>query len=211
MAEPAGPPVELHVRREGSGPPVLLLHGLGGDHAVWNGVIRPLAQEFDVLAPDLRGHGRSPLPEGSTLNFAELEGDVARLLDQQGLSRVHVVGLSAGGFLALRWTLDRPERVASQIVIGAASHCDAHTRAVGERWAEVYRVDGFDAYVLRLLKDLYAPDWIEAHMEFADRLREELKGRDLRGAVQWGRAVRSFDVRGRIGGIRTPTLVVQGM
>lgn len=211
MPETAATPVPLHVRDRGEGTPVLLLHGLGGDQAVWSGVFGPLSGSFRVLAPDLRGHGKSPFPDGSSLSFAELEGDLSALLDSAHLGSVHVVGLSAGAFLALRWTLDRPERVRSLVLIGGASHCDAHTRAVGERWAETLRRDGFDAYVLRLLKDLFSPDWIERNMEVADRLREDLRARDLKGPVLWGQAIRSFDLRGRLGKVRVPTLVIHGM
>lgn len=211
MAQPTPEPVELHVREEGEGPPVLLLHGLGGDHSVWNEVIPDLAADHRVLAPDLRGHGRSPSPSGSTYSFGEMQADVLRLMDARKLAHAHLVGLSAGGFLALQLALSEPARLRSLVTIGAASHCDAHTRAVGERWAETFQQEGFDAYVLRLLKDLYYPDWIEAHRDFVDRLRSSLRKEDHRGAIAWGLAVKSFDLRGRTGRIRLPTLVIHGV
>lgn len=211
MPEAASPPATLWTRDDGSGPPVLLLHGLGGDHSVWNGVVPGLAEHFRVLAPDLRGHGRSALPDGSTLSFAELEGDLAQLLDRLGASPAHVVGLSAGGFLALQMAVDHPERLRSLTVVAGASHCDAHTRAIGERWSETYREQGYDAYVLRLLKDLFYPDWIEAHLDYADQLRSERRPRDPRAMIQWALAIRSFDLRGRLGRVRLPTLILQGV
>lgn len=204
-------PVTLHRRAEGTGPPVVLLHGLGGDHAVWAGLVAGLAADHRVLAPDLRGHGRSPAPEGSKFSFAELAADLSALLDAEGIASAHVVGLSAGGFLALQYALDSPARCRSLVLIGSASHCDAHTRAVAQNWADTYRDEGFDGYALRLLKDLFYPDWTESHFDRVDGLREELRGRDLRGAVAWGLAVRSFDVRGRVGRLRLPVLVIQGM
>jgi 3-oxoadipate enol-lactonase len=211
VAEGKSGPVELHLREEGTGPAVLLLHGLGGDHTVWNEVIRPLAADHRVLAPDLRGHGRSAAPVDATYSFAEMQADVLHLLETKELSKVHLVGLSAGGFLSLQMALSAPERLRSLVTIGAASHCDAHTRAMGERWAETLKDQGFDAYVLRLLKDLYYPDWVEAHVEYVDRLRSSLRREDQRGAVAWGLAVRSFDLRGRTGRIRLPTFVIHGV
>ncbi len=211
MPEPVSPPVELYHRDEGQGPIILLLHGLGGDHRVWNTVLPALAKEFRVLAPDLRGHGRSPAPAGSSYSFAELEGDLRALLEQKKVDRCHVVGLSAGGFLALQFALDDPARFQSLVLVGSSSHCDAHSRAVAQNWAETYRDEGYDAYALRLLKDLFYPDWIEAHFDRVDALREERRGRDLRGTVAWGLAVRTFDLRGRVGRIRLPTLILQGM
>lgn len=85
-----------------------------------------------------------------------------------------------------------------------------HSRGRGQL-GRVYRDEGYDAYILRLLKDVYYPDWIEAHLDYADRLREEERKKDLRGVLQWGVAIRSFDVRAHLGKIRTPTLIVQGI
>lgn len=201
----------LHHRFEGSGPPILLVHGLGGDHTIWNGVIPLLAKEFQVIAPDLRGHGRTPAPEGSTFSFREMEGDLEALLRERKVERAHVVGLSAGGFLVLRWALDAPERLRSITVINAAPHCDQHTRAVTERWAETYRVEGFDAYVLRLVKDLYYPDWVDEHLEIVDKLHAELEHQDLRSVFAWGESVKAFDLRGRLMKVRAPAHIVQSM
>jgi 3-oxoadipate enol-lactonase len=190
---------------------VLLLHGLGGDHTVWNAVIPEISGSFRVLAPDLRGHGRSPSPEGSKFSFDELEADLLAYLDRAQVARAHLVGLSAGGFLSLRLALDHPDRVRSLALIGAGLYCDKHTQAIGERWAETYRDEGYEAYVLRLVKDLYYPDWAEAHLDVLDKLRDAWKGVDLQGIVRWGLAVRDFDVRPRIGRLRTPTFVMHGM
>lgn len=211
MPEAPPAPVLLDARDEGSGTPIVFLHGLGGNRAVWNLVLRELAPKSRVIAVDLRGHGRSPLPEHSTFTFDELGDDVVHTLDQLGGVRPFLAGLSAGGFLALHLALRFPERWRGLLLLGSAAQCDGHTRAMGEHWAETYQKEGPDAYALRLLKDLYYPDWIEAHLDVADRLREEVKTQDLRAAIRWGLAVRQFDVRPRIGKIRLPTLVLHGM
>lgn len=211
MTEPVGPPVELFVRDEGSGPTVLLLHGLGGEHTVWNGVVPHLTSDHRLLVPDLRGHGQTAAPAGSTFSFAEMEGDIEAMLARRDASSAHIVGLSAGGLLALRLALDRPDMLRSLVVIGSAAHIDAHTRAVAERWVETYQQEGFDGYLLRLLKDLYYPDWIEAHLDVADRLREQQDRLDPKGAVLWGRTMASFDLRGRLGKLQLKTLVVHGV
>lgn len=211
MPEPHAPAVELTVRTEGRGPPLVLVHGLGGDHTVWNQVLPRLTAGRTLLVPDLRGHGRSPSPAGSSYSFPELEADLLDLLDRRSIEATDLVGLSAGGFLALQFALDHPDRVRRLVVIGAAAHCDNHTRAVAERWAEVYRDEGFDAYALRLLKDLFYPDWIEAHLEVADAFTEKLRSIDLKGPIQWGLSIRAFDLRGRLGRLRRPTLVIHGV
>jgi len=190
---------------------VLLLHGLGGDHTVWDYQIPTLAKSYQVLAPDLRGHGRSPLPEGARYTFGEFEGDVWKLLDDRKTGPVHLVGLSGGGLLALRLLVDDPSRVRSLAVFGAMGHMDNHTRAVGQGWADILRDEGPAAYSRRLAMDLFAPDWLEAHMDLAERIAKSQEERNLRGVVQWALSMRDYDLRSRLGKVHTPTLILQGL
>jgi pimeloyl-ACP methyl ester carboxylesterase len=201
----------MHLRREGTGRAILFLHGVAGDHTTWSLVARDLANDHLVLAPDLRGHGRTTFPAGSTMGFPELGADLLGLLDREKVERAHLVGLSTGGFLALSLALAHPGRVRSVTLVSSAGHCDRHTRSIGDRWITTYQEEGSEAFALRLLKDLYYPDWIENHMEVADGLRASLEGADLSGALAWAAAIRTFDTRGRLGGLRVPLFVIQGM
>jgi pimeloyl-ACP methyl ester carboxylesterase len=204
-------PIPLHVREEGSGEPVLLLHGLGGDHTVWDFQIPTLAKSYRVLAPDLRGHGQSPFPEGARYSFEEFEADLLKVLDDRQVERAHFVGLSGGGLLTLRIVVDRPQRIRSMVLLGAMGHMDNHTRAVGQSWADILRDEGPAAYSRRLAMDLFAPDWLESHMDLAERIAKSQESRNLRGVVQWALAMRDFDVRSRLGRVKTPTLIMQGL
>ena len=88
--------------RQGSGDPMLLLHGIGGEHCVWEPVLDRLAARFDVIAVDLPGFGSSPpLPDGVTPTPEALARAVGAFLDEQGIDRAHLVGNSLGGWIAL--------------------------------------------------------------------------------------------------------------
>ena len=184
---------------------------MGGDHTVWNGVAEKLTQRYRVVAPDLRGHGRSVAPTGSGFTFAEYRADLERLIEARKLAPVHLVGLSAGGYLALDLALARPEAVRSLVLVGSGAHADAHTRAVADHWKEVFEKEGPEAYALRVAKDLFSGDWLEDHIEYVDSLRKAVKGRDMQAAVLWGAAIRTFDARPRIGRLRKPMLLLHGM
>lgn len=211
MASPPPEPVPLDARDEGRGPVVLLLHGVGGSRTLWNGIIPALGGGLRVVAPDLRGHGRTPAPPGSTFSLEEMLEDVIRFLDAKGIASAHWVGLSGGALLALRAGLDRTDRVKSVTMISGCAYTDAHTRSVTDRLSETYAKEGADAYALRLLKDLYYPDWIEAHLDFADEVRAAVAGMDLGPVAAWTRSINRFDERNRIGNVRVPVLIVQGM
>lgn len=107
----------LHHVLEGTGPAVLLLHSTAADARQWRAQIRELRGEVTVVAPDLRGYGRSPL--GSE-PFSHA-GDVVGLMDELGLDRCAVVGSSGGGAVALQVASTVPERVSALVLLCAAA------------------------------------------------------------------------------------------
>jgi pimeloyl-ACP methyl ester carboxylesterase len=96
--------VTLGLTREGSGPPLVLLHGLGAHRGVWNPVIAWLRTERDVLAFDLPGFGDSSPLDGAATP-ARLGEAVAEELERLGIERCAVVGNSLGGWIALEMAL----------------------------------------------------------------------------------------------------------
>jgi pimeloyl-ACP methyl ester carboxylesterase len=105
--------------RIGSGPPMVLLHHLGGSRAVWEPVLPALAEEFDVLAVDLPGFGESPpLPADVEPSPAALAEAVAGLLEGLGIEQPAVVGNSVGGWVALELAARGP--VASLTLLSPA-------------------------------------------------------------------------------------------
>ena len=93
--------MELAYERLGSGPPLVLLHGVGHRRQAWGAVLDRLTPHRDVILVDLPGHGGSPpLQEGLPLVDALL-GPVTELLGELGVERPHVAGNSLGGRLAL--------------------------------------------------------------------------------------------------------------
>jgi pimeloyl-ACP methyl ester carboxylesterase len=99
--------------RTGSGPPIVLVHGLGGDRGIWRPVAAAVAAERDVIAVDVPGFGASaPLSNGHPPDPAALAAALARMLDALGLQRVAVAGNSLGAWIALELAaLGRAESV----------------------------------------------------------------------------------------------------
>ena len=100
---------------------MLLIHGYGGTASQWTHQIRHFAEEWRIIAPDLRGHGLSDAPR-SAYTLEELERDVELLLDRvEAPERLTVVAHSFGGAVAARFAVAHPERVERLVLIGAAS------------------------------------------------------------------------------------------
>lgn len=108
--------VRLHVAEAGSGPPLVLLHGWPQHWWSWRHLIGPLAQDYRVIVPDLRGWGWSSAPRGDYAK-ATFARDVVALLDAEGLDRVRVMGHDWGGYVAFLLALDHAERVERMVAL----------------------------------------------------------------------------------------------
>ncbi len=111
--------VKIHYQEAGSGPAVILLHGLGGDLSNWAQTIGPLSQKYRVIVPDQIGFGRSDKPMinyrvGTLVDF--LDGFYKELK----LERASLVGNSLGGWTAAAYALAHPEKVERLVLVDAA-------------------------------------------------------------------------------------------
>lgn len=107
-------PHRWHVQRMGSGPPLVLLHGAGASTHSWRHLMPLLADRFDVIAPDLPGHGFTTAARGRA-GLDAVARDVAALLDALEVDRPRLIGHSAGAAVALRLSLDRGPRPVATI------------------------------------------------------------------------------------------------
>lgn len=118
---------------------VLLLHAAMGSSQRWFRWMPRLAARYRVLRMDLRGHGQSQIPSpDQAFSLAHLVGDVLELLDHQAPGRVHVVGNSAGGYVAQRLAIEHPERVKTLALYGSTpglkqSHAPTWIPKIAER------------------------------------------------------------------------------
>jgi pimeloyl-ACP methyl ester carboxylesterase len=131
-------PAGLPYAREGSGPPLLLIHGLGGDRRSFGPILPALTARHDVLAPELPGHGRAPDLAGE-VTVDGLADALEGFIDAHGLDGVDVVGSSLGARLALE--LARRGRVGTTIALGPGGFWTARERTLfGTSIAASYRL-----------------------------------------------------------------------
>lgn len=106
---------QVYFESWGSGDPVVLTHGMGGNHAVWYQQVPALAVRYRVITWDQRGFGRSTASTAS-LGPEPSVADLRAILDHLGVGRAHLIGQSMGGWPSLGFALESPERVTSLVL-----------------------------------------------------------------------------------------------
>jgi 2-succinyl-6-hydroxy-2,4-cyclohexadiene-1-carboxylate synthase len=174
----------LHFERRGRGPALMLLHGYTGRGASMDGLARAFEHEFETIAPDLPGHGRSVAR--APCGFEACLDDLAATLEAAGHRRAHWLGYSMGARLALAAACRHPDRVASLVLLAGRAGIEdpderAARRAADEALAARIEAIGVAAFVEEwLAQPLFAtlarvgPDFLAA--ERRARLDNDARG-----------------------------------
>ena len=109
---------DVTYRTAGSGPVLLLLHGIANSSKTWEGVAPALAERFTLIAPDLLGHGESATPRGDYSLGAHASG-VRDVLTALGHDRMTVIGHSLGGGIAMQFAYQFPERCERMVLVSS--------------------------------------------------------------------------------------------
>ena len=197
----------LYFTERGSGPPLLLVHGLMVTGEMFEPVIEHFATRHRVIVPDLRGHGRSRgLPPPYTA--AQLALDLARLLDHLGIASGAVLGYSQGGAIAQQLVLDHPRRC-DRLVLActyAFNMATPREQLEGHLVPLLLRLLG----TRRFVKFVISQGLKQLSKERADWLASLMADQDTQLMVSAWKETMAFDSRRRLAEIRCPTLVVAG-
>jgi pimeloyl-[acyl-carrier protein] methyl ester esterase len=221
----------LHIEMQGSGAPLLLIHGWGMHGGMWGSVAEQLAKHFRVLAVDLPGHGHSKIEKGeegrgkgqdqvlpfslppSPFSIDSIVDELATQFDEP----FSVCGWSLGGQIALRWAMRHPQQV-ERLALVASTPC--FVRRPG--WECGMAQETLAGFASALQQD-YAPTlrrFLALQVRGSDNERELLaalrsalssRGEPDLGALRAGLEIlRDCDLRGALPGIKQPALVVCG-
>ncbi len=197
---------------QGTGEPLVLLSGLGGDHRAFGVSIRHFSSRFRVLAVDNRDSGRSDRADGP-YSTADLADDVAGWLDQLGITRASVLGHSLGGLIAQELVIRHPSKVARLILASTHAGSNPWRKAVIESWIiarKALESGDFARVTMPLLVAppfFHVPPQVDGLIRFAER-NEWPQSADA--FERQARAAIDHDARGRLGSFRVATLVLAG-
>lgn len=205
MSSARSPSEPLYFTERGSGPPLLLVHGLMVTGEMFEPVVGHFATRHRVIVPDLRGHGRSralPPPYAAT----QLASDLSQLLDHLGIDSTAVLGYSQGGAIAQQMVLDFPNRC-DRLVLACTFAFNMATyreRVEGHFLPLLLRVLGIRLSA-KLIVSRAAP---QLGRERADWLAALMADQDRKAMVSAWKETMAFDSRRRLAEIACPTLVI---
>jgi pimeloyl-ACP methyl ester carboxylesterase len=121
--------VELYFEVHGSGEPLLLLHGFSGCSQDWSALTADWSSHFQLIIPDMRGHGRSS-QLSKPFRHDEAAADLLALLDHLAITTFKGVGVSGGGNVLLHLATQQPERLKAMVLVSATSYFPDQARPI---------------------------------------------------------------------------------
>lgn len=204
--------INMHYEVHGTGDPVVLIQGLGGNHTFWYPNLPELKKHFRIVLLDYRGSGDTDKPD-MPYTIRMFADDIAALMGTIGLSRAHVVGRSMGGCIAQELAINHPDRVRSLILAATWAKADGYLARLFEARIRLVEKVG--------LKGMFETGVFMSYTrEFFDPTRAQDR-EDLERLVfandqpprffaLQALAGRDHDARDRLARITAPTLVVVG-
>ena len=197
--------------KEGSGSPVILVHGLGINRQMWQWQIESLSPNFSVIYYDLLGHGESVNPE-IPCQLSQFSSQLLTLMDGLNLECCALVGFSLGGLIVQEFALNHPEKVNTLVLLNTA-----HGRTKSERKEVLSRVQQAEEHgpastVEAALERWFSIEFSANNPEIMDKMRSWIKANDKYIYPKIYRLLAECDesLKDSISDIRCPTLVMTG-
>ena len=205
--------IELHYEESGSGDPVVMIMGFGGDHQAWAFQVPAFAEGYRVITFDNRGAGQSEGPDVaySTRMMAD---DAVGLLDVLRIERAHVLGVSMGGMIAQEVALNHPRRVRSLQLHCTYARPDQYMLALMEAWRSIRTKATVEEWMRTVALWLFAPRTYQERSDFVEAIIQTALANpypfSLTGFLRQGDAIRAHDTLDRLPTLACPTLVSVG-
>jgi pimeloyl-ACP methyl ester carboxylesterase len=103
----------------GSGEPIILIHPFAASAEIWEPLVKDLSQNYQLIAMDCRGHGKSEKPHDPKQYGIEMVNDVVRLMDHLGIKKSIIIGYSMGGSIAMKMLTEHPDRIRLAVIGGS--------------------------------------------------------------------------------------------
>ncbi|TXT57930.1 MAG: hypothetical protein BAJATHORv1_10639 [Candidatus Thorarchaeota archaeon] len=196
-------------RMSGSGSPLLLVHGLGGDNTSWEFTEPFLSKHFELVLPDLRCHGTSGCTEGTPPPEAFAD-DMIQLVEHLEITPVPVIGTSLGGMVVQQMIIDRPDLFSSAVLIDTTPRVTERLVDMVYAWREAQVDEGDKAYWWTATKDTLTPEFIENNPDTLNYLLNKFLNSENEANVLSSIGFATFDAVEKLRFVKIPVLVIHG-
>jgi pimeloyl-ACP methyl ester carboxylesterase len=202
---------EIFYEVSGSGPSVLLLHPFPAHHELWLPVAKMLASRYRLIMPDLRGHGESSLGTGPA-TMQKHAADIARIMDDAGVDRAPLIGVSIGGYAIFEFWRRFRDRVTALVLCNTKAQADApEARSNRLQVADDVLQRGTETFFESMIQKLLGESTRRSRPDLAEgalRMMRKMSAENVAG-VQRGMADRPDSVP-TLKTITVPTLIITG-
>lgn len=204
--------INIYYESHGTGEPLILISGLGGDRTFWQASLDTLSEHFQVIIFDTRGIGRTDQPE-SPYSMAMFADDFAGLMTALDIPKAHILGFSMGGQIALQFALTFPDKVNKLIIAASCARLNTQIRLYVDAVLDVYQ----GGISTKQMFELVAP-WLfsnaflsvpgnEAYLQFDENDPEQQPLYAWRNQYL---AQRAFDITPQLKNIQAAPLIITG-
>ena len=194
----------------GDGPALVFLHAFSTNLTLWDPMVARFATGHRCLAIDLPGHGQSDpveLPRG----IGSLADMVVAVMDDAGIARAHVCGLSIGGMIAQHLGFEHPSRILSLTLACTTARLAPEASALWDARLAAIESKGLWAQIGETMERWYGEGLMEAFGPAdLDPIARMIGSTSVAGALACGLAVKGHDATGGLASIAAPTLVIGG-
>ena len=200
----------FHYQEVGIGSPVILLHGMGSDHTVWQGLISLLKDNYQMLALDLRGHGQSTKTPGP-YSMELFSQDVYHFLESMDIDKAHFIGHSMGGSILLEMAIKHPKMIHSLSLISSFASVDPQLEKTLLNLQKILNQDGFETFFECCLQLAYTPNFIKENRELFSQIRSDMAQEITITSLQDTlNACLEVDLIDSLGNLEIPVLLIAG-
>jgi pimeloyl-ACP methyl ester carboxylesterase len=206
--------IDINYEVQGEGEPLVLIPYLAADQACYAFQVADYAKHFTCFSVDLRGAGLSSKPEG-TYTTELLAEDIAGFMQEAGIDRAHLFGLSLGAAVGMWVAARHPDRVKTLSLHSAWDRTDPYLRVVVEGWRVMAEALGSvtEMVIKGIFPWCFTPEFYAARPEYIDSLADFVRSRPMPpvdALIRQSGAVLSHDARAVLGDVKAPTLVTFG-
>ena len=212
--------VRLYYEETGSGAPIIFVHEFAGDHRAWEPQVRFFSRHYRCITYSARGFPPSDVPtDPAAYSQARARDDIRAVLNELGIERAHIVGLSMGGFATLHFGIAYPERALSLVIGGCGYGAEpgerekfaAETTATAQRFDDLGMEKVAAGYAIGPTRVQFANKDPRGWQEFATQLAEH----SALGSALTQRGVQAlrpslYDLTAEMEAMVTPSLVITG-